>query len=191
MPHILCEICIDDPLVRSEINFRQEMLRLDLAYEGLHFDELRIKPSKFGMKDRHPFTLSLEDIVSFRQQSVPQGENISPTKAADNLETVKRAFCLTLGERAEYVLDLVCAADLEQVNFGERAAQRYVQRFWLHLYSTESQLARVVKAYDSAIIENARMLGLRIHAIQLHKAPEGLEGRKAFPKCGSPLLFRG
>ncbi|MDO4290682.1 MAG: hypothetical protein Q4C41_05580 [Eggerthellaceae bacterium] len=189
-PYILCEICIDDPLVRSEVNFRQEMLRLDLAYEGLHFDELRIKPSKFGMKDRHPFTLSLEEIVAFRQQGVPRSAALSPSKASDNLETVKRAFCLTFGERAEDVLDTVCAAALEQVNFGERAARRHVQRFWLHLYIAEPQFAHMVKTFSPALVENARLLGLRVHAVQVHDAPESLAGRKAFPRCGAPHAFK-
>lgn len=190
VPYILCEVCIDDPLVRSEVNFRQEMLRLDLAYEGLHFDELRVKPSKFGMKDRHPFALSLKEVVAFQQHNAPQKGALSPTKASDNLETVKRAFCLTFGERAEDVLDAVCAAALEQVNFGAQASRRHVQRFWLHLYAAEPRFAHVVKAHSPSLIENARLLGLRIHAVQVHDAPENIANRKAFPKCGTPLVFR-
>ncbi len=54
-PYILCEICIDDPAIRSEVDTRRELLTLALKKTGLSFDELIIKPARRGMRDRHPF----------------------------------------------------------------------------------------------------------------------------------------
>lgn len=54
-PYILCEICMDDPAIRSEVDTRRELLSLALRSAGLTFDELIIKPARRGMKDRHPF----------------------------------------------------------------------------------------------------------------------------------------
>ncbi len=54
-PYILCEICIDDPAIRSEVDTRRELLTLALKKLGLSFDELIIKPARRGMRDRHPF----------------------------------------------------------------------------------------------------------------------------------------
>lgn len=54
-PYILCEICMDEPLVRSEMDTRKEMLALALAKQGLTFNEIRIIPARRGMRQRHPF----------------------------------------------------------------------------------------------------------------------------------------
>lgn len=54
-PRILCEICLDEPLIRSEMDARKEMLSLSLRERGLTFDEIRIIPARRGMRQRHPF----------------------------------------------------------------------------------------------------------------------------------------
>lgn len=54
-PYILCEICLDEPLIRSEMDTRKEMLALALAKRGLTFNEIRIIPARRGMRQRHPF----------------------------------------------------------------------------------------------------------------------------------------
>lgn len=54
-PYILCEVCLDEPLIRSEMDTRKEMLALALAKRGLTFNEIRIIPARRGMRQRHPF----------------------------------------------------------------------------------------------------------------------------------------
>lgn len=54
-PYIVCEICIDEPLIRSEMDARQELMKLTLMKHGLTFNELRIIPARRGMRKRHPF----------------------------------------------------------------------------------------------------------------------------------------
>ncbi len=53
-------VYLDDPMARSELNARREVLMLFLMNEGLRFDELRIIPSTMGMRDRHLFPLAVE-----------------------------------------------------------------------------------------------------------------------------------
>lgn len=54
-PYIVCEICADDPLVRSELDTHRELLQLALKKQGMDFEEIRIIPARRGMKNRHPF----------------------------------------------------------------------------------------------------------------------------------------
>ncbi len=53
--YIVCEICIDDPTVRSEVDNMRYLLELSLRSNGLTFNELRIIPARRGMRKRHPF----------------------------------------------------------------------------------------------------------------------------------------
>lgn len=53
--NVVAEVCVDDPLVRSEIDTHRELLQFALRSNGLSFDELRVVPARRGMKDRHPF----------------------------------------------------------------------------------------------------------------------------------------
>ena len=48
-------VYLDDPMARSELNARREVLMLHLLRQGLRFDELRIIPSIMGMRERHLF----------------------------------------------------------------------------------------------------------------------------------------
>lgn len=54
-PYILCEVCMDEPLLRSEMDARKEMVALELAKSGLRFNEIRVIPARRGMRQRHPF----------------------------------------------------------------------------------------------------------------------------------------
>lgn len=54
-PYIICEVCSQDPLVRSELDARRELLHLELRERGLAFEELRIIPARGNMRSRHPF----------------------------------------------------------------------------------------------------------------------------------------
>lgn len=53
--YVVCEACIDDPLVRSELDTHRELLQFALRSNGLTFEEFRIIPSRHGMRNRHPF----------------------------------------------------------------------------------------------------------------------------------------
>ncbi|MCI2241960.1 hypothetical protein [Adlercreutzia faecimuris] len=71
----ICTICIDDSLIRGDVDARQGLLKLALANEGIHFDELRLLPSKFDMKTRHPFQESVEIIDGMLFPGVQESED--------------------------------------------------------------------------------------------------------------------
>lgn len=53
--YMVCEICIDDPTVRSDIDAHRELLQLALRNAGMTFEEVRLIAAKRGMRKRHPF----------------------------------------------------------------------------------------------------------------------------------------
>ncbi len=72
-PYIVCEVCVDDAMAKSEINMRQELIKLALASEGIHFEEFRIITARGGMRSRHPF---LEIAKQVRAGSYSRGRLI-------------------------------------------------------------------------------------------------------------------
>lgn len=52
---VVCEVCIDDALIRSEVDAHRELLEFALRSNGLAFEEFRIIPARHGMRKRHPF----------------------------------------------------------------------------------------------------------------------------------------
>lgn len=53
--YVVCEVCVDDALVRSELDAHRELLQFALRSNGLRFEEFRIIPARHGMRSRHPF----------------------------------------------------------------------------------------------------------------------------------------
>lgn len=53
--YVVCEVCVDDALVRSELDAHRELLQFALRINGLRFEEFRIIPARHGMRSRHPF----------------------------------------------------------------------------------------------------------------------------------------
>ena len=51
----VCEICVDDPLVRSELETHKELLAFALRTSGLKFEILKTVSSRGEMRKRHPF----------------------------------------------------------------------------------------------------------------------------------------
>ena len=54
-PYVVCEVCSQDPMARSELDARRELLHLELRRRGLTCEEMCIIPARGGMRSRHPF----------------------------------------------------------------------------------------------------------------------------------------
>ena len=54
----------DDSLIRSDLDARQEFLKMKLKEQGEHVETFKILPSRFEMKARHPFRRPEEDGAS-------------------------------------------------------------------------------------------------------------------------------
>ena len=56
----------DDSLIRSDLDARQEFLKMKLKEQGEHVETFKILPSPFEMKARHPFRRAEENGVAVR-----------------------------------------------------------------------------------------------------------------------------
>lgn len=191
-PYIVAEAYLDDSMLLSELNARREMVKLALAYEDIHVEEFRIIGSRMGMRKRHPFAKREERQETVGNAAQVDGDAPHRFDEAELLETVKRAFCLTFGEKADIVLSMVNAAAIELVRLKGNDVRRSSWRwYWLHLYAEDAdRLSTVVKAYEEQITANARKLNLNIRAVQVHQADEDMRGHQAFPAVGAPVPYR-
>lgn len=155
------EACIDDSLVRSEVNARREMLRLALACESIEVEELRILASRRGMKDRHPFARG-EEAPCVRQAAVD-----APARQRErNAETVRRALCLVFGETAGWVLGQVRRIEVRERLGGRAAALRRGEgRFACRILVAGELAATLVGAQEQPLVAAARDLGLVLDGV--------------------------
>ena len=202
--HVVLGVYLDDSLARSEINARRELLRLTLAQQGMHIDEVRDHIAAFDMKDRHLYPDALERLADLFGAPKPGGSlrerpNARPSNGAsadqsELLETLKRAFCLSFQslEHAWAMLEKIEGAALTEVSFSKNASHS-TQRYRCHLYVAEGDvegMSAIIGRSGETIISRARPLGLPIREIAVHRSPETLSGRKAFPRSGRPEALK-
>ncbi len=193
-PYIVCEVCIDDPVVRSEVNMRQELLRLALMYENIHFDEFRIIPAKGRMRRRHPFerytSTFCEEEQFERTMAFEKGRaDLQDADRSDLLEIVKRAFCLVLGTEAEAALKLVNGADITPLGLdvqGEKRDGACV--YWLSLYSSrKAELELRIREHEQTLVSRAHDLMLNLRGFSIQDSDDSMNDKQAFPPCGNPV----
>lgn len=195
----LLGVYIDEPMARSEINARRELLRLAMAQEGLHVDEIVIHPTRGGMKEHLLFPESKERIAKMlgsESAHASQSGRATITEAHHAgedqsflLEIVKRAFCRSFEnlDQGWSILEKIEGAALAEVRFSKRA-KRGIRRYRLHLYATEHEkVSTVIDAFENTVISRARPLGLIICDIRVHESGENLRGKRAFPRTGRPV----
>lgn len=56
----------DDSLIRSDLDARQEFLKMKLKEQGERVETFKIMPSRFEMKARHPFRRDKDDVSTPR-----------------------------------------------------------------------------------------------------------------------------
>ena len=56
-----------DSTVRSELDMRQEWIRIALASENIHYDKMKVYASKLGMKKREPYKNYFDDKEEVKQ----------------------------------------------------------------------------------------------------------------------------
>ena len=68
-PDVILHIYSDDSEVRSELDARQESLKMKMMVRGVHFDRMRGYQSAFDMKLRKPFEQVIEEIRGERNEA--------------------------------------------------------------------------------------------------------------------------
>lgn len=71
----LLVVYCDDAMIRSDIDARQEMLKIRLNEQGEHVALFSIKPARFDMKARHPFR---EEAARAAQQAAQAARTSEP-----------------------------------------------------------------------------------------------------------------
>lgn len=73
----------DDAMIRSDLDARQEMLKIRLNEQGEHVEAFSIKPARFDMKARHPFREEAQRAAA--GTAAPPPEPLISHEAADRL----------------------------------------------------------------------------------------------------------
>ncbi|MFQ9180755.1 MAG: phosphoadenosine phosphosulfate sulfotransferase [Eggerthella lenta] len=73
----------DDSLIRSDLDARQEFLKMKLKEQGEHVETFKILPSRFEMKARHPFRRAEENGVACAARAIANPRTpLSPEEEA-------------------------------------------------------------------------------------------------------------
>lgn len=108
------------------------------------------------------------------------------------LEILKRAFCQAFDdfEQAGAVLERIEGASLDEVSTS-RYARSSITRYRCHLYtSCPEELGTVLAAHGGTVIACAKGLKLYLTGISVHRSPDPVKGRRAFPRSGHPVPMR-
>lgn len=197
---VVLGVYLDNSHARSEINARRELLKLALAQEGMHVDEVRDHPAMYDMKDRHLYPDAVERMANlsgqtpsddpFCRRAKPAEGSRAGADQSDLLEILKRAFCLSFPdiEHAWAVLEKVEGAALTEARFNKNASHS-AQRYRCHLYVDAAHLEgvrKIIARFGDTVASRAKRLRLLICEICVHPSPEALHGRQAFPRSGRP-----
>lgn len=106
------DVYTDDSLVRSDIDARQEFLKMALRALGEHVETFRIKASRFSMKANHPF---VEGGDGTTDESIPDlSEKARRTPIDDaQLEEVRRIASRVENLRVRAALENAMVAEIE------------------------------------------------------------------------------
>ncbi len=214
-------VYLDDPMARSELNARREVLTLFLMRAGLRFDELRIIPATMGMRERRlyphaverlerifgarpaekpawqPSAISQHDIDAVCGQvedaqlaqairdamgayaSCDEGggeasaaSSIAPISDSEEVATVRRAFCLAVGD-LDYAQTLLSQASRITLDLCVNPSSHTPSRFrkyrcTFHVPNPEL-FSRLVRPYEESIIARARELDLHLSGISVRQ----------------------
>ena len=191
---IIFGVYLDDPVVRTEFDARQQLLALALRQEGMGFDELRILPATRDMRHRRAFPDVAEGAPA---QPTPQEDpaTAETRRAAEQvarLDALKRAFCLAFedAEEAWAVLAQVQGASLDEVR-GNQDMRTSRAPLWCHLYVRDVPAMQAVLArYGDAVKSQGRRVGLRIRGFMVHPATAAMQGQCAFRRAGHSVPLR-
>ncbi len=99
----------DDSLIRSDLDARQEFLKLYLNKQGEHVETFHVLPSRFGMHERHPFVADQTPADSLKPQ---ERERACDSEGNQIEQQTKSKLAPELQEKAEHVENPAVQASL-------------------------------------------------------------------------------
>ena len=105
----LLVVYCDDAMIRSDIDARQEMLKIRLNEQGEHVALFSIKPARFDMKARHPFREEAARAAQQTAQASRTPEPLISSEAAARLR--EQAACVEDKRLRESILKALEASE--------------------------------------------------------------------------------
>lgn len=184
---IIFGVYLDDPVVRTEFDARQQLLAFALRQEGMSFDELRILPAKWDMRQRRAFPEYWGEQPA-ACAAAPAEARPRAAEDVQRLDILKKAVCLAFedADDAWAVLERIEGAGFDAVRApAEMAQSEHNQAYWCHVYVEDpTAMKAVLTAHGEAIKSKAYRLGLRLRAFVVHQATPSMAGLCAFRRTG-------
>ena len=102
----------DDSMIRSDLDARQEFLKMKLNEQGERVEAFCIKPSRFDMKARHPFRPDPDDPLAPAPGSAPE-RPLRPLSAEQRADIEQRAATVE-NPAVRRALEAAMTADLQR-----------------------------------------------------------------------------
>ena len=211
--HFIMQIYVDDPLAKTEINARRELLLHYLHVEGISAEEIILFSATRGMKQRKLYPEFVAHLQA-GHTTLPTHAQKTTFVSADPLESkshqdqqqllecFKRAVCLSfaqLDDAASFLAHIEGAA-MENTNFidrrtttgGENTREGKPPRpsYCMHLFVQETDIApciELMNLYGSTLQSSAYLIGFRLNSIMVHQSPAALAGKTAYPRLSQPV----
>ncbi len=211
--HYLMHIYVDDPLAKTELNARRELLLHYLRVEKISVEEIVLQSATRGMKQRKLFPEYVTHLQA-GNMTLPEGAqktNLTPPDPLASLryqdqqhllEWFKRAVCLSfpaLNDAASFLAQIEGGA-MENTNFidrrttsgGENVGEGKPPKpsYCMHLFVSEQNVAPCIELmtlYGSTLQSSAYIVGFRLNSIMVHPSSAALSGKTAYPHLSQPV----
>ena len=211
--HYLMNIYVDDPLAKTELNARREMLLHYLHMENITVEEIVLFSATRGMKQRKLYPEYVTHLQAGNTTLPATAQKTRPTPA-DPLESMcyqdqqhlleyfQRAVCLSFSnlDDASSFLSHVEGAAMENTNFIDRRTTSSAENvsagkppkpsYCMHLFVREADVEpciELMRLYGSTLQSSAHIIGFRLNSIMVHQSPRSFAGSVAYPKLSQPI----
>lgn len=185
LPPIL-HVYVDDSLIVSDLDARQQLLGLCLRKHGVHAGLFKFYFSRFGMRERAPFANYFEnrlpDAGSQAVASSNKGfDDASEAAMVKRLQVLKVALCQVFGVDASFVVDAINAAYVQPQ--GKRICN-------VSLFSSSKDVRALLEGSQDAVCAHMRDLGIPIARYSIREALEWMLPYKAYPSQSAPVVVK-
>lgn len=184
-PPTILHVYADDSTIVSDLDARQQLLRMCLRKRGVYADSFKLYFSRFGMRERAPFATYFKDreqaSTSAAQSASNAFDEASVQDMVKRLQVLKVALCQVFGEGAEPIVRAINAAYVRPT--GKRMCN-------IAVYSADEAVRAVLTREEDAICAHMRDLGVPVSGYAVRAAFDWMAGYRAYPPQSSPVVVR-
>ncbi len=157
---IVLRIYSDDSVVRTELDARQEWVRLQLARRGIRYDKMIIHASRYGMRKRRPFARFLENVNE-------EKGSVSHDVTRHNLTSTEIETLASRVKNPEISAALRCAMDATTAQNTVSSQDGASRRGGVNANPMVEKLETLKRAFCLTFGENAEVVLEKINAAYL------------------------